>query len=511
MWVPRDELYIDWDDDGYQSPYANVTERFRNHFVGIGLDTRSSLSNFPDRPAYGSMTLENYDHRYSAEAGVSPLGIKLNRSHAAKLVSLHPDGYRNQLWQGRALVPEVSQREGASRASIKLQGRWARRYRQEIEFAAEGSLVSQIIEQQLPILSDGARILLPPIRVGYCAFRGLIQGFLYNLALLTGSWSWEDETGSWNIMNRERMRELPVDPGVITPETHAMEYPTTRVWRSQKHIRNSTRLRAQGRTIRYGAAADIDLGMLPNTREQVVIRALNSVVVGYDANNDPIFSSNVIMNWPTEEALQNILNYLVGTDRSVTGVESGTGDPVEYYVGDRVSVTQTFDGDNNMILAFHNNSEFISVVNMTLQRQGYALQVVHDELVRQEESIDLYDDRSIQIPPWYHPEQLEYVRSWLEVISEPFLFATIRFMRIQETQEKVIDVEQMRVGRVKRMRLPNIAGQTVDATWLILRVEHIHEYREQPMLEVDAVAISEFPVRPELVLGTTELPAILAP
>ena len=62
---PTDRILIDWGDDGYEHPFADVTENLQSYDIRYGADVVKNPKEIVITKAEGRLVLDNSTFRYS--------------------------------------------------------------------------------------------------------------------------------------------------------------------------------------------------------------------------------------------------------------------------------------------------------------------------------------------------------------------------------------------------------------------------------------------------------------
>ena len=113
-------LFIDWDDDGYASPSADITADVAAFRVRYGLIADADPYRLVNATADGVIGLLNPGRRYSADSRQTAIGtVSLLQEHACKL--LNP--LDEVEWEGIAGPPVIGPQDRFARGEVELFGK----------------------------------------------------------------------------------------------------------------------------------------------------------------------------------------------------------------------------------------------------------------------------------------------------------------------------------------------------------------------------------------------------
>ena len=385
-------ILIDWDDDDYASPHADITA----HVEGFGLRHGMLADGDPYRllnvSADGLVSLVNPDRLYSADSVRTPIGAtSLLRDHACKI--LNP---LDQIeWEGNAEAPVIDPQAGFARGRIALSGRLREAYRAQREVAALGEMALTALVDGLVLAVTGqpsaGHILNVGQRIRSVHFAGETGDYIDALAIYGGGVAYEGPRGGLVFVSLSAARSAPATLQ-ITPHRFQLLADRTLSYRRIPLLRNASRLR--------------EIEVYESAARTLAVALATSIPADGNAYSYAVTSDvadALSVNWPAVAALQaqlpsTVTAAIVRAGPLVLEVSFVNADP-----NTAVAIAVAFTGTAN------------------LPRQvGFVDQTA-------DASIAIYGRRPVQSPPWYTRDDFAWGASYMAVASVPVQYTRLAF------------------------------------------------------------------------------------
>ena len=384
-------VLVDWDNDGYASPWADITRDVEAFRLRHGLIADADPYRLVNASADGTASILNVNRRYSADSRMTPIGTtSLLQEHACRV--LNP--LDEIEWEGRAGVVVIEPQDRFSRGQVELFGALRSEYaaeRFEVRLAP-GPLADVIDDLVRSVTGEAAtgNILNVGQTIQSITFEGSTVDFVDALAIYAGGVAFEGARGGLHFASLSAARTLPASMQVLPSRTKLLA-DRTRSYRRIPLLRNRASLR---RLEVYESPAQV---LAPP-----LVVTIPSDGRSYSYTLATTLLGTLSLNWPAEALLQAQLPATV-TVRIVRATPYGL--EVSFINGDLMA-------DADITLAFEGTAN--------LARQEVVEQRVSS-------SIAIFGDRRVAIEPWYTRSDFAWAASYLQFASVPLQYSQIAF------------------------------------------------------------------------------------
>ena len=301
-------LFIDWDDDGYASPSADITADVEAFRVRYGLIADADPYQLVNAPADGVIGLLNPGRRYSADSRQTSIGtVSLLQEHACKI--LNP--LDRVEWEGIAGPPVIAPQERFARGEVELFGKLRDAYNaQRSESVSSVSALADVIGGLVRSVTGAApqgNILNVGQTIANVVFVGPTVDYIDSLALYAGGVAFENAAGGLHFVSLGAAASRPATVQVL-PARVKLLADRTLSYRRIPLLRNVSVLR------------QVDLYESPTqTLAAPLALTLPSDGRSYSYVTTTGVQGALSVNWPSSASLQAQLPALV----SVTIQRSG--------------------------------------------------------------------------------------------------------------------------------------------------------------------------------------------
>lgn len=485
----RDQVEIDWANDGYRSTSADVTQYLHSYWVDYGMDTRGDEAAFRDIPARGRLVLANEGQRFSTESQNAFDVSALRKPHNCRILSLYPDAPARVLWEGIARPPVTNVRGGADQARFELTGKLAQPYRER--YAAldlRGRTVAQLAADQTDALGTPPTIDVNAQGTGLVTFppsiatddedfpspdfQGNRQGYLAALARYAGAWSFEDRLGSWTLRSHNRLVDIDALL-TVSPTTHWIDSDNSRVWRNIRIVKNHSHFEQWTLVSVPTPELTFSVAMPAGTSEEI---SLSAGVEGA-----------VLTAWPSLQTLTQKIRAAAGTSNiAVAIVKSG---------GNSISLRLTNNGSEDAPF-------FVNLGSVTAQK----IAVARTQDFSNDASEETYLRQSVFVPPWFNNEAFAWGRTWLTAISEPLTYAEVQLPRRQPTLETQKQVETLAADTMFNLAINDISGGAAAGKYYVLGASLVRDFDRSAYIALYSIGVSDIGANTGIfILGNSKL------
>ena len=384
-------VLVDWNDDGYASPWADITRDVEAFRLRHGLIADADPYRLVNASADGSASILNVNRRYSADSRQTPIGTtSLLQEHAARV--LNP--LDEIEWEGRAGVVVIEPQDRFSRGEIELFGALRSEYaveRSEVRLAP--APLEDVIDDLVRSVTGAAaagNILNAGQTIQNVTFEGRTVDYIDALAIYAGGVAFEGARGGLFFASLSAARTLPSSMQVLPSRVRVIA-DRTRSYRRIPLLRNLALLR---RLEIYESPVQV---LAPT-----LVVTIPSDGRSYSYVVATTLLGTLSVNWPAEAVLQAQLPAGVAV-RIVRATPHG------------------------LELSFI-NSDPMADAGITLPFEGSA-NLARQEVVEQRvaSSVAIFGDRPVAIEPWYTRSDFAWAASYLQFASAPLQYSQIAF------------------------------------------------------------------------------------
>ena len=422
-------VLIDWDDDGYASPHADITANVETFGLRHGMLADGDPYRLLNVPADGAITLVNPDRLYSADSVQTAIGAAaLLRDHACKI--LNP--LDEIEWEGNAEAPVIDPQAGFARGRIDLSGRLREVYRSERSVAAlgEAALTDLIDAAVLAVTGQagGGHILNVGQRIQSVQFVGPTGDYIDALAIYSGGIAYEGPRGGLTFVSLPAARGAPATLQVA-PHQYQLLADRTLSYRRIPLLRNAGRLEEIDV---YQSAA--------TTLAAALVTSIPAGGLTYSYAVAASVTAALSVNWPTSAVIQaqlpsTVTAAIVRSGPLVLEVSFVNADPVN-----AAAISVNFTGTANLT-----------------RQVGFVEQ-------KNAASVAIYGERPVVIPPWYTRADFAWGASYMAVASVPVQYTKLAFA-------DPVEAAAVTTGVVIDLLISDADGLPLDQRAIVVGVE----------------------------------------